>query len=137
MLAATPEQPLDGFGLFGVVKETGVDDGGLADFKSKYCNYDIYRDEKLEFYEGLGNRKGKICMSPFKCFKEIFACFSAIKRLNKKKIKGNMKGEHFLQGGVILFGKDGKPKYAYEEEPYDELPVADIAAAAMAIKEED
>jgi hypothetical protein len=31
-LAANPHNPLAGFGLFGVVKETGVDDKGLVEF---------------------------------------------------------------------------------------------------------
>jgi len=119
-----------------VVKETGVDDEGLADFKSKFYNHDLYRDERKVFYDGLGGRKLKIPLNPFKLFKGIFSVRSIGKRLKQKQIEGNMIGEGIVQGGVIVFGKDGKPKYAYEEVTGDELPVADILAAAMAVKEE-
>lgn len=45
-----------------------------------------------------------------------------------------MKGEGLVQGGVIVFSRDGKAQYAYLEETGNELPIDDILAAAKAVK---
>ena len=57
-------------------------------------------------------------------------------RLGEKKLEGNLIGEGMVQGGVIIYGKDGKAKYAYEEETGKDLPVDDILAAVKAVEEE-
>ena len=56
-------------------------------------------------------------------------------RLNQKNITGNLAGEGFVKGGVIIFGKDGTPLYAYEEETGSELPVDEIKAALASIRQ--
>jgi len=55
-------------------------------------------------------------------------------RLNEKGLDGNLKGEGLVQGGIVIFGKDGKPKFAYEEETGSPLPIADIIGALNAVK---
>lgn len=131
-LAAQKDKPLDGFGLWGLVKETGVDDEGLVEFQTDFFSHPLYRDENKAFYDALGNRKLKLTTwNPFKLWSGMKAMGN---RLKEKNIEGNMKGEGLVQGGVIIFGKDGKARYAYEEETGTELPVDDILAAVKAVK---
>jgi len=118
------------------VKETGVDDAGLAEFHSKYYPYDLYRDDDLIFYNNFfGQRKlglSSLSLNPIKIFRGVRALST---RMKAKSIDGNLIGEGLVKGGVILFDKKGKAQYAYQEETGTELPVDDIGAAAIAIKE--
>jgi len=133
-LAARDDNPLDGFGIFGVVKETGVDDEGLAEFESEYFSYPLYRDESTTFYEALGRRKMAVkSWNPFKIWRGLK---EVGKRIKEKNISGNMKGEGLIQGGIIIFDKNGKARYAYREETGFEVPVNDIIAAARMAKSE-
>lgn len=129
---------LDGFELFGVIKETGVDDEGLAEFNKDFYPFPLYRDADLKFYEALGNNKliSSIPWNPFRIVKGFFFVREASNRVGEKNISGNLIGEGFTKGGVIIFGKDGKQKYAYLEGSLEEIPTEDIIAAAAAVKAE-
>lgn len=133
-LAAREDKPLDGFGIFGVVKEVGVDDAGLTEFQSDFFPYPLYRDEETNFYNALGARKMKASTwNPIKIFRGIR---NMMKRLKSKNISGNLKGEGLVQGGIIIFDKNGKARYAYREETGFEVPVEDIIAAVKMVKTE-
>jgi AhpC/TSA antioxidant enzyme len=134
-LAANEHKPLEGFGVFGVVKETGVDDQGLAEFTG-FFPFPLYRDKHLDFYTALGNRNITIPLNPIKLVAGAVSLVGMQKRLNERKIEGNFKGEGIKQGGVILFDKHGSPKYAIYEKTGRELPVEDILAAVHAMKQE-
>lgn len=124
---------MNGFGLFGIVKENGVDDDGLFSFHRDFFNYPLFRDDKLEFYNALGGRKLGITS----LFGMLWNGSSIKKRWEDSNITGeNLKGEGLKQGGVIVFGKDGKPKYAYEEVTGTVVPTDDLLAALRAVKEE-
>lgn len=118
--------------MFGVVKETGVDDEGLREFQKNHYPYPIYRDENLDFYRAFGD--GKITdhlswstlVNPYKLYKDMKIMS---KRMKEKKLKGNMVGEGLKTGGIIVFGKDGEPKYAYPEVTGSALENDDILAA--------
>lgn len=126
---------MDGFGLFGVVKEVGVDDEGLAEFQSDFFSYPLYRDEEKTMYTALGLRKLSVTTwNPFKIFRGLR---NVMKRLKGKNISGNMKGEGAIQGGIIIFDKNGKARYAYREETGFEVPVGDIIAAVRAVNTEN
>ena len=131
-LAARSDKPLDGFELFGIVKETGVDDEGLREFHSKFYDYPLYKNEGLEFYKALGS--GKLGFTSM--LKLLFGYRSVTKRMKSKNIDGNLVGEGLVKGGVIIFDKKGKPKYSYQEVTGNQMPVDDIAAAVQSIKEE-
>ena len=57
-------------------------------------------------------------------------------RLKEKSIEGNLVGEGMIQGGILVFDKEGKIQYAYEEAIGDELDVDDIVAAIKAVRGE-
>ena len=131
-LVERADKPFEGFGLFGVVKETGVDDEGLAEFHQSYFPYQLYRDKDLFLYKALGQRKARLTTyNPFRLYSGFKSMNS---RHKKKKIKGNMKGEGIIQGGVVIFNKDGEAKFAYKEDTGSDLPVEDIISAVRAVK---
>ncbi len=53
-----------------------------------------------------------------------------------KKIAGNLKGEGLIQGGIIIFDKTGKARYAYREETGSEVPIDDIISAVKIVRGE-
>jgi hypothetical protein len=92
--------------LWAIVKETGVDDVGLVEFHDQYFSFPTYKDVDLSVYQAFGNRRiGLSTWNPirlYRGFKEMG------KRLKEKGIDGNLKGEGMIQGGLLLFDKDGK-----------------------------
>ncbi|EJK66772.1 hypothetical protein THAOC_12266 [Thalassiosira oceanica] len=128
---ARDDNPLDGFGLIGLIKETGVDDAGISPRKSFTSDSS---DEETAFYKALGSRKlGLTSWNPIKIFRGLR---EVGRRLKEKGISGNFKGEGLVQGGVVIFDSAGNPRYAYREKTGEELPVEDIAAAVKALKSE-
>jgi hypothetical protein len=121
-LSARDDQPLDGFNLFGVIKESGVDDLGLEEFHSQYFPFPLYLDEDLKLYEAFGN--GTILAAlPWNPIKIYRGMKDLSNRLKEKKISGNMKGDGYTTGGILILDADGEPKYMYKEEtgiPIDE-----------------
>lgn len=120
------------FQLWGVVKETGVDDEGLSKFYNEYYTYPLYKDEKLVLYNDFfGKRRiGLTTWNPialYRGYKEMN------QRLEEKKLDGNMSGEGMIQGGLIIFDNDGNVRYAYEEIIGDELDIDDIVAALQEV----
>jgi len=122
--------------MFGIIKETGVDDNGLMEFHNDFFSFPLYRDSDLTFYQALGNRKLSLPWNPITIVKGLFYLRGVSNRVSGKKIEGNLTGEGMTKGGVIIFGKDGKQKYAYPEVTFEEMPVDDILAAAEAVKAE-
>lgn len=135
-LAARVDRPLEGFGIFGVVKEVGVDDVGLAEFHSDYFPYPLYRDERTVFYTALGLRKLSVKPTSWNPFNIFRAIWDLRKRLKSKNITGNMKGEGIVQGGIIIFDRNGRARYAYREETGYEVPIDDILSAVKAVRED-
>lgn len=135
VIAALFEERLAGFKIFGIVKETGVDDAGLVEFQSTYFQYQLFCDKSYSFYRSLGDRKVGLSAlwNPFSLFS--IAC-EAFQRLKDKNVEGNLKGEGLVQGGIIFFGPDGKPKYVYEEATGKDLPVAELVAVLDAMRRE-
>jgi hypothetical protein len=114
-------QAMDGFQIFGVVKERGIDEKGLAEFQQKYfSSYPVYSDESYAFYQALGDRKLSLSqvLNPIALFGIVCDAYQLI---TSKSVRGNAKGEGLVQGGLIVFGADGKPACMYQEETGKEL----------------
>ena len=113
-----------------------MDDEGLLEF-TKFFPHPLYLDESNQVYEALGKRKITTLKTwnPFR----IYRGFKALKaRLAEKSdLHGNMKGEGLVQGGVIIFDKNGDPRAVYLEETGSEPPIDDILAALKAIQVEN
>jgi len=139
-LAASEPKIMSNFGMFGVVKETGVDDKGLREFHKDYFSYPLYRDENLDFYRSFGDKKITSSMSwwsllnPYKIYKSMKAIGQ---RMKSKNIEGNMVGEGLKTGGIIVFGNDGKAKYAYPEKTGYTLETTDLLAALKDVSSSD
>eukprot|EP00977_Amphora_coffeiformis_P011009 scaffold2632_cov158-Amphora_coffeaeformis.AAC.1 len=133
VLAANFGEYLEDIPIFGVIKETGVDDAGLVEFQRDYFPYPLYRDQSYMFYRALGDRKLTVSflLNPFLIF-HVF--FDAWHRLNRKKISGNIKGEGIVQGGIILFDRRGAPIAMYQEETGTDLPVSDLVNAVAHVR---
>jgi len=117
--------------MWGVLKEVGVDDEGLADFYHNHFTFPLYLDLEHETFQAFGSRTiGLTTWNPLR----LYRGFKAMgKRLADKNITGNYKGEGTIQGGILLFDKQGQLRYAYDEEIGTELPMEDIQAAVDAI----
>lgn len=106
----------------------------MYEFYTNYFSYPIYKDESQTFYKALGSRKLKLgTWNPIKIFRGMRDVY---KRLSKKNISGNYKGEGLVQGGVIVFDAAGKARFAYREETGSELPVDDIIAVVQELRAE-
>lgn len=113
-----------GFKLVSIVKEIGIDDEGLHDFATDYFPYPTYKDQSRTFYTALGSGKLSLGLNPLNYIKLILDSTKRIKELGVTKY--NSKGEGFIQGGWILFDKDGLPKAAFQENAKVRVPIDDI-----------
>ena len=101
-------------------------------FQNDHYSFPLYRDENLDFYRAFGDGKITDSMSywtllnPYKLYKGMKEMG---KRMESKNLEGNMVGEGLKTGGIIVFGSDGKPKYAYKEITGSPLETDDIVAA--------
>jgi len=118
------DQPLSGVKLFGIVKETGVDDEGLNEFATEYFPYPMYKDQALVYYNALGSGNMSLGWNPLNYIKLLMDSKKLISELGVKS--HNMKGEGFLQGGWIIFDAENQPKYAYQEDAKKRLPADEI-----------
>lgn len=132
-------QYLEGFELFGIVKETGVDDAGLTEFYKDYYPFPLYRDENLDFYRSFGESKKITDEMSWTMLLNPFKIYSSVKnlgnRMKSKGIEGNMIGEGLKTGGIIIFDTNGQPKYCYPEITGSELVVDDLLAAVQSVRD--
>ena len=131
----TTSDLMSGFKLFGTVKEVGVDDEGLSVFYNDHFKYPLYKDDGLVLYNDFFGRR-KLGLTTYNPLKLYRGYKSMTKRLSNKKLEGNMTGEGMVQGGLIIFDKNGKACFAYEEETGKELVMDDIIVALKSLQSE-
>jgi hypothetical protein len=121
-----------GIRIFGVVKET-VDPIGLMEFHNTYFPYPLYCDKSYSFYQALGDRRIRLS-GLLHTFSLVSLLCDAYHRMSEKHVKGNLKGEGIVQGGIIIFDKNGKPFAMSPEETGKDLRVKNILAALQALR---
>lgn len=127
---------MKGFGIAGIVKETGVDDEGLVEFSNHYFGkFPLFCDKSYAFYQALGDRKSVEFPSLWAVLKG-FLFGGTWQRIKSKGITWNTKGEGVTKGGLVIFDNTGKPRYAYLEEMGHDLPVEAIIFALEALRRE-
>jgi len=121
----------DGVSLWAIVKETGVEEQGILEFYEDHFHYPIYKDAKWLTYRAMGDRR----ITPTKLLKRAFKAYG---RWKKKGIPNRIKGgDIWVQGGVLLFDRKRRLRYAYEEEYGKEFEMDDIRRAIKAIRTDD
>ena len=105
------------------MKETGVDDQSLAEFHTHYFGRNpLYKDGAWKIYKAMGGRK-------ITAYKLMAGLARSLRRHKKKNIKTRMgDGDGWMQGGVLIFDRQGELIYAYEENYGFELNMEQIEA---------
>jgi hypothetical protein len=122
--------------MIGIIKEVAPTAGaetdeklGVAEFHDKYFPYPLFRDQSLEFYKALGNRKllnQVFTTNPF----TVYNTYQEMKkRLKGRGLKGNMAGEGNLQGGVFVISPLQGVVYMHQEITGQPFPMKEIAQA--------
>jgi hypothetical protein len=160
-----PSSILDCVTLFGVVKEGVTADGaaatveGLSEFAlDAFASRPLYGDANYAFYQALGDRKVPLShlLTPSALIGIV--CDTYRRSITKRKTSAlsratsdgstsshtstgsnsgpTIMGEGITQGGIIIFGANGKPAAMYPEETGTDLRLVDIASALAAIRKE-
>lgn len=121
--------------LIGIIKEIAPLPGaetdeilGTSEFQNIYFNKNqLYYDETKQFYQLLGNNnllwQKWSSWNPIQLYKD-FKTMS--KRLQEKNIEGNLKGDGFLQGGIVIVSPKKEVVYIHKEQTGYELPIGEI-----------
>jgi AhpC/TSA antioxidant enzyme len=131
-----------GFDIFGIVKETGVDDDGLIDFYRNYFSYPLYRDTSYSFYQALGDYRKvgfESIIVPLGIYSWFCDTWFRITRQKKNtKIKGlSNRGEGLVFGGIIIFKENTlEPVAMLQEQLGVDLAVLDIVQALDYIRQQ-
>ena len=111
--------------LIGAVKEAGTADVELLTFYQRFFRNPIYKDEKWNVFKALGGRKMSI-------MEAVIGFMRSKKRFQRKGIPLVTKhraGDSFMQGGVMIFDKNGELRFTYNTE-FQEYDM-DLVSAAV------
>ena len=112
-----------GIALVATVKETGADNQDIIDFYQKYFHHSIYKDPTWGIYKAMGSRK----ISGLGLVKGLV---TSIRRYKQKNIDYTVgKSDGWIQGGLLIFDRNGDLRFAYEENFGEELDLELLANA--------
>lgn len=115
--------------VVGAVKETGVADAELLKFYDLYFRHAIYKDDRWQVYKAMG---GRTLSWP----KLIAGSLRSEKRYKKKNIDNKkFGGDLHMQGGLLIFDKRGRLRYAYNEEYGYELDMEIVKEAIAEVRQ--
>ena len=103
--------------VFGILKETNVEDDALEVFHRKYFHFPLYRDdgEWSIFKNLLGDRK----LTVWRMFQKAPAL---ARRYSRKGIENiPFGGDLWTKGGILIFDRTGTLRFVYYEQYGDEL----------------
>ena len=111
--------------LFGIIKETGVDDKALTNFYTKFFPFPLYKDTDRKAFQFLGNRKISV-------WKLLRTAPRMLRRYHEMGIENiPFGGDIWTEGGIMIFNKKGHLMYVYYEQYSQEL---DTEALRLAIE---
>ena len=111
-----------GVHMFGVVKHV-KDFRGTHAFHQRYFPFPLYQDTDMNLYDALGHREAD----------NILKIHKGMVRAMSKGISTNMRFFFdTLQGGTLIFDRDGVLRYVYQEQYAEHIGIGDIQAAINA-----
>lgn len=122
-----------GINLMMIVK----DEVGIQDFAQNYWKDDVYLDEESNFYKVVGDGDVKKANVVGMAMSHRF--WSHMASSLWAGYSGNMKGEGFILGGMLIISSMGEIVYKFSEEmPGDTPPIQDILdnCASVQVKQE-
>ena len=110
---------------------------GVDEFQVKYFdNHPLYLDEEKQFYAYMGNKslwaQKLTTWNPFKLYSD-FQSMSG--RVKEKGVDGNLKGEGFLKGGLLIITPEEGVVYRHEEETGFGMPYEEIEKVLQGLEE--
>jgi hypothetical protein len=126
MQLASLVENMKGVSLIGVIKPEAVPEAQLMEFYSDYFPFPLYQDDDWQTFQALGSKKVSV-------WSMISNAPKLAKRFHKKKIQNiPFGGDLYTRGGLLIFDREQRLRFAYYEKYGDLL---DIEAVEWAIEE--
>lgn len=118
--------------MVAIVKENG----GTDEFKEKYWADSVYVDEQQSLFKGIHDDK-QVKSATILNF-ALPSFWGNVQRASKLGYEGNMVGEGFVLGGLLIFAEDGSIHYKYPEKDWgDHAPLKEVWDACKSLATTD
>ncbi|KAM7540893.1 hypothetical protein Aperf_G00000036975 [Anoplocephala perfoliata] len=114
----------------------GHDKDGLEEFKAgNFFDGELYLDESRDTYKSL--KYERVGVIPGLWSIASGAGRSVIREAKSKKVEGNLKGDGWQTGGLLVIDKDGKVLYSFKQDKVTDKPDYNKIRTLFDLKEED